>query len=78
MFPSREQKLNPFPLYARVRREQPVAYTEAAHAWCVFRYDDVRMVMQNHAVCSSNNTDIVAALNMFSRRSRTVIIAHRE
>ncbi|HWI65161.1 MAG TPA: cytochrome P450 [Symbiobacteriaceae bacterium] len=63
MFQTPEQKLNPFAFYARMRAEQPVAFFEAAQAWGVFRYDDVRSVLQNHAVFSSNNSDMLNTKN---------------
>ena len=38
---------DPYPLYARARREEPVFFSPALNAWVVTRYDDVRTVLGN-------------------------------
>ena len=38
---------NPYPLYARLRREQPVLWDPYLHAWVVTRYDDVVRVLRD-------------------------------
>ena len=35
---------DPYPIYARLREEEPVAWVPAAQLWLVTRYDDVRYV----------------------------------
>ncbi|BCL81642.1 cytochrome P-450 like protein [Ktedonobacteria bacterium brp13] len=37
---------NPYPLYQRLRTEDPVHWDHFLHAWVVTRYDDVRTVFQ--------------------------------
>ncbi|KUO15280.1 cytochrome P450 [Streptomyces dysideae] len=38
---------DPYPLYARARREEPVFFSPALNAWVVTRYEDVRTVLGN-------------------------------
>lgn len=53
LFRSPEHRLDPFPFYARMRREQPVAWLEEQRAWGVFRHEDVRAVLGAPGVFSS-------------------------
>lgn len=45
--------LDPFPWYARMRRESPVHRDPAGGPWQVFRYADVQRVLSDHAAFSS-------------------------
>jgi cytochrome P450 len=47
------QRENPFPTYARSRREQPVFYAPAFDLWVVTRYSDVLAVLKDHRTFSS-------------------------
>jgi len=38
---------DPYPIYRRLREEEPVAWMPVLKAWLVTRWDDVRMVMSN-------------------------------
>ncbi|CAL9499842.1 cytochrome P450 [Streptomyces sp. enrichment culture] len=38
---------DPYPVYARARREEPVFFSPALDAWVVTRYEDVRTVLGN-------------------------------
>lgn len=40
---------DPYPFYARLRREQPVAWVPAVHLWMVTRWDDVEAVAKDEA-----------------------------
>jgi cytochrome P450 len=44
---------DPYPLYRRMREEQPVVFAEAFGVWVVSRYDDVRQVLMDPARFSS-------------------------
>src|SRR5262245_61860267 len=49
---------NPYPLYARARRESPVVEIWPGAAYFVSRYDDVLAVLRDHERFSSqSNTD---------------------
>lgn len=50
---SPELQRNPFPMYQMMRESQPVMYVEPMKVWMVFRYDDVRTVLSDHARFSS-------------------------
>ncbi|MEX0776870.1 MAG: cytochrome P450 [Phycisphaeraceae bacterium] len=44
---------DPYPVFHRLRREAPVAWSEAWGCWIVTRYDDVSAILQDHARFSS-------------------------
>jgi cytochrome P450 len=48
-----ERNLNPFPIYAQMRRDTPVYYDPDRGTWNVFCYDDVQRVLSESAVFSS-------------------------
>src|SRR5207253_9544430 len=39
-----ELEADPYPIYARLREEEPVAWVPAVQLWLVTRWDDVRTV----------------------------------
>lgn len=45
---------NPYPYYAMARQMAPVLWNDAIGAWSVFRYEDVRTILRNHELFSSN------------------------
>lgn len=45
---------DPFPVFARLRREDPVHWSEPMKAWVVTRYEDVKAVTLNNAELSAN------------------------
>jgi cytochrome P450 len=60
---------NPFPWYAKMRRESPVYYDAEMQNWMVFRYTDVKQVFANWQTFSSKmphppeQTDFTQSLN---------------
>jgi cytochrome P450 len=46
---------NPYPFYARLRREEPVTWSPSLGAWLVTRYEDVRAVLRDPETFSSAN-----------------------
>jgi cytochrome P450 len=56
---SPEQRLNPFPVYAHMRKSEPVAYLASSGGFGVFGYDDVRAVLLNPSVFSSEIGDML-------------------
>jgi cytochrome P450 len=52
---SPEQLADPYPVYARLRRERPAFYSEKFGFWVVTRYDDVVQVVKDHDAFSSVN-----------------------
>ena len=44
---SPEVQANPFPYYAALRRDHPVAWLDAFQCWTVSRYDDVDFALRN-------------------------------
>jgi cytochrome P450 len=51
-----ERFSNPFPWYAKMRRESPVFYDAEQKCWMVFRYEDVKNVFANWPLFSSQVT----------------------
>ena len=47
---------NPFPLYRRMRREDPVHWSEAMQAWVLTRHDDVHKALRDPRL-SANRLD---------------------
>ena len=43
---SPEYLVDPYPIYARLRREPPIAWSDALNGWIVTRYADVRSAMR--------------------------------
>ena len=55
----RDNPLDPAPLLATLRREQPVSRVEiwdGSHPWIITRYDDCRRLLRDDRL--SNNTDL--------------------
>jgi cytochrome P450 len=50
-----EVQLNPFPYYAALRRDAPVAWLEPLQCWTVSRYADVDFALLNPQIFSSAN-----------------------
>lgn len=48
-----DQRRDPYPVYERARRDQPVFYAESLDLWVVTRYEDVLDVLKNHETFSS-------------------------
>jgi cytochrome P450 len=53
IFPSPEQRLNPFQFYADMRHNNPVAYDDRNNIWAVFRYYDVQFILGDYTHFSS-------------------------
>lgn len=58
LFPTPELQRNPWPMYQMLRQSQPAFYLEQYDIWLVFRYDDVRTVLSDHANFSSRFGDM--------------------
>jgi len=52
---SREMLLRPFPIYARLREEAPVAWSELWQAWVVSRYEHVEPSLKDKENLSNEN-----------------------
>lgn len=48
-----EHTLDPFPVYAELRENDPVHYDPQRGSWNVFRYDDVQQVLSDYSIFSS-------------------------
>ena len=50
-----EQRADPYPVYAQLRREEPVSYAPAFDLWVVARHEDVLAVLKDDETVSSRN-----------------------
>lgn len=50
-----EQLENPYPFYARTRKEEPIFFSPELDTWVVTRYDDVRSILSQPTVFSSKD-----------------------
>lgn len=50
-----EQLADPYPIYERLRREQPVFYSEPFDLWVISRHEDVVAVAKDHETFSSRD-----------------------
>jgi cytochrome P450 len=51
-----EQELNPFPLYKKLREENPVYFDPIRKNWNIFRFNDVQRVLSEYETFSSQFT----------------------
>src|SRR5881275_3109101 len=59
---SREVRENPFPLYARLRDEDPAHWNPVLKAWVLTRYEDVRRVCLDARMSSDRLRPFFGAL----------------
>src|SRR5579864_4301034 len=57
---------NPYPLYHRLRREDPVHWDPYLHAWVVTRYADVLTVFQRFSAQRTPTPEQLTALGLAS------------
>jgi cytochrome P450 len=50
-----EQLENPYPFYARARREEPIFFSPELDTWVVTRYDDVQTILSQPDIFSSKD-----------------------
>lgn len=50
------EKLNPFPFYSFMRKNNSVEYNDKAGVWNVYKYEDVKRILTNHVDFSSDFT----------------------
>src|SRR5436305_152782 len=55
---------NPYPLYHRLRREDPVHWDPYLHAWVVTRYADVVTVFQRFSAARTPTPEQLAAMGL--------------
>ncbi|MBM7643895.1 cytochrome P450 [Scopulibacillus daqui] len=49
----KEERLNPFPWYKKMRQESPVFFNEAQVTWDIFTYDEAIKILRDHDTFSS-------------------------
>ncbi len=59
-----ETRANPYPLYHRLREEDPVHWDPYLHAWIVTRYEDVIKVLQRFSAARSPTPEQLTALGL--------------
>ncbi|MDY7229169.1 hypothetical protein [Hyalangium rubrum] len=66
-----EHLQNPFPFFARLRKEAPVTFSPMFGAWLISRYDDICEVLKNPNSYSSAN--IVATTGDLSPEAQAIL-----
>ncbi|MCD7035057.1 cytochrome P450 [Metabacillus sp. GX 13764] len=51
---TKEERYNPFAWYSKMRREEPVRWDQDRRSWDVFKYEDVKLVLERKELFSSN------------------------
>src|SRR5919198_4369662 len=51
-----QQKLNPYPFYSYMRKNNPLEYNEKIDIWNAYGYNDIKTVLTNFAEFSSDFT----------------------
>jgi cytochrome P450 len=64
-----EVRQNPYPFYARLRRESPVCQLEPGGLWALSRYDDVVTAFKNPQVFSSGGLRMATAPSWLKRHN---------
>jgi cytochrome P450 len=54
VFPHAKQRFNPYPFYMNMRNLHPIEYDDNSHAWGVFRYKDIKNILDDHENFSSD------------------------
>src|SRR5438876_11859330 len=54
IFPSQKLNNSPYGFYSLMRRLHPVANDEESSTWGIFRYHDIRYILANPSIFSSN------------------------
>src|SRR5947209_20164474 len=49
-----QSSLDPYPVYAEMRKSRSVNFNEMVHMWEVFRYNDVQRVLMEYTTFSSH------------------------
>src|SRR6185295_15136989 len=58
---------DPYPLYRRLRSDDPVLWDPFLHAWVVTRYDDVMQVLLHYSANRTPSPEQLRALGLQSR-----------
>jgi hypothetical protein len=59
-----ERRADPYPLYHRLRAEDPVHWDPFLHAWVVTGYDDVATVLQDFSAARTPSPESLTAMGM--------------
>lgn len=54
VFPAPNERLNPFPFYAKMRSHNHIEYDSKNEVWGIFRYSDSKEVLSKYKIFSSD------------------------
>src|SRR5262245_22577121 len=63
---------NPYPFFARARRQQPVFYSPEIDMWVISRYDDIAAVLRDSRRFSAANA--TSPISQFTPEARQILI----
>jgi hypothetical protein len=67
-------RVDPYPMFARLRAENPVHWSPPLRAWVVTRHDDVRTIMRHDAMSADRITPFYRALSPDGRSQVEVLV----
>lgn len=73
IFPAANQYINPYPFFKEMREAHPVEYDHDQGFWGIYRYEDVKQVVTEYSVFSSDFTEQQASQKDKMSRPRTLL-----
>lgn len=73
IFPSKNERLNPFPFYSTMRRLNPIAFDDKNQIWGIFNYSYSKEILSNHKIFSSDIQKLVVLQNQFKENKHEQI-----
>lgn len=68
IFPSKDERLNPFPFYKKMRRSNPIVFDDKNGIWGIFSYSHTQEILSNHKIFSSDVEKLSYLQNQFNRK----------
>jgi cytochrome P450 len=72
-FPADPELLNPYPFFAAMRRDHPVAYDEQARLWSVYRHADITVALADHDSFANSTAEPGALPDASARRFASLV-----
>ena len=73
IFPSKNERLNPFPFYTRMRRLNPIAFDDKNQIWGIFNYTYSKEILSNHKIFSSDIHKLLFLQNQVKKNTHEQI-----
>jgi len=73
IFPSKNERLNPFPFYSTMRRLNPIAFDDKNQICGIFNYSYSKEILSNHKIFSSDIQKLMVLQNQFKENKHEQI-----